>query len=147
MQYSEGRVGRVFTLRLEDGEQVPGVIEQFARDKGVKAAFCALLGGIDNGTIVTGPRDGEAPVIDPILFPIVGAHEAAAVGTIFADESGAPVLHMHAALGRDGKTRAGCIRPGLDIWLVGEVVIIEILGTDMLRKKDPASGFALLAKR
>jgi len=147
MQYSEGRVGRVFTLRLEDNERVPDVIEAFAREKKIEAAFCALLGGVDNGTIVTGPRDGEAPVIDPILFPIVGAHEAAAVGTIFADESGAPTLHMHAVLGRDGTARAGCIRPGLDVWLVGEVIIIEILGTDMLRRRDPASGFALLAKR
>ena len=146
MQYSEGTMGRVFTLRLEDGERVPDVIEAFAREKNIKAAFCALLGGIDNGHLVTGPRDGDAPVIDPILFPIDKAHEAAAVGTIFIDECGDPVLHMHAALGRDGKTHAGCVRPGLDVWLVGEVVIFEILGTDMLRKKDPASGFALLSK-
>ncbi|MDD3312957.1 PPC domain-containing DNA-binding protein [Pseudodesulfovibrio sp.] len=146
MQYSEGSIGRVFTLRLETGERVPDAIEEFARQKGIKSAFCALLGGIGGGDIVVGPRDDGSPVIDPILLPITGAHEAAAVGTIFSDESGAPVLHMHAALGREGRTHAGCIRPGLDVWLVGEVVILEILDSGMLRRTDPASGLALLAK-
>lgn len=147
MQYSEGSIGRVFTLRLEDDERVPDVIEAFARDKNIQRAFCAMLGGVDNGNIVVGPEDGDAPSITPMLHAIAGAHEVAAVGTIFPDESGAPVLHMHAALGRDGKTRTGCIRPGLDVWLVGEVVILEILGNDMLRKKDTKSGLALLGKK
>ncbi len=146
MQYSEGTIGRVFTLRLEHGERVPDCIEQFAREHGVATAHCTLLGGIDGGNVVAGPRDGEAPVIDPILCPIEGAHEVVGMGTLFPDETGEPVLHMHAALGRDGITRTGCVRPGLDVWLVGEVIIMEILGTDMLRKKEAKSGLALLAK-
>jgi len=146
MQYSEGSIGRIFTLRLESGERVPDAIEEFARAKGINSAFCAMLGGIGGGNIVVGPRDGDSPVIDPILFPITGAHEVAAVGTLFPDESGTPVLHMHAALGREGRTHAGCIRPGLDVWLVGEVVILEILDSGMLRRTDPASGLPLLAK-
>jgi len=146
MQYSEGTIGRVFTLRLDDNERVPDCIEQFAQDHGIKSAYCAMLGGIDGGNIVVGPEDGEAPVINPMLHAITGAHEVAAVGTIFSDEDGTPILHMHAALGRDGKTHTGCIRPGLDVWLVGEVIIMEILGTDMLRKTDKRSGFKLLSK-
>lgn len=146
MQYSEGSIGRVFTLRLEDDERVPDIIEEFAKEKHIKAAFCAMLGGVDKGNIVVGPKDGNAPTIDPMLFPIAEAHEVAALGTLFPNEEGAPVLHMHAALGRDGKTRTGCIRPGLDVWLVGEVIIMEIINTDMLRKKEPKSGLALLCK-
>lgn len=146
MQYSEGSIGRIFTIRLEDGDQVPVCIEQFAKDHEIKAGLCTLIGGIDKGNIVVGPKDGNEFPPDPMLHAIDAAHEAAAIGTIFPGENGEPVLHMHAALGREGKTRTGCIRPGLDIWLVGEVVIIEILNTDMLRKKDPKSGFALLAK-
>jgi len=146
MQYSEGSIGRVFTLRLEDDERVPDCIEQFAKDKNIKAAHCTMIGGVDKGNIVVGPKDGNAPVIDPILHAVNGAHEVAAVGTIFPNEEGTPVLHMHAALGREGKTRTGCIRPGLDVWLVGEVIIMEILNTDMLRKKEEKSGLALLCK-
>ena len=146
MQYSEGTMGRVFTLRLEDGEKVPDVIEQFADEHDIKCGLCTLIGGVDKGNLVVGPKDGEAPVIDPILHAVSGAHEVAALGTLFPDEDNTPILHMHAALGRDGKTRAGCIRPGLDVWLVGEVIIVEILGTDMLRKTEAKSGLKLLAK-
>lgn len=146
MQYSEGTTGRVFTLRLDDDERVPDVIEQFARDHDIKSAYCTLIGGIDEGNIVVGPEDGEATVIAPMLHAISDAHEVAGVGTIFSDDEGNPILHMHAALGRDGKTRTGCIRPGLDVWLVGEVIIMEILGTNMLRKTEKKSGLKLLTK-
>jgi predicted DNA-binding protein with PD1-like motif len=146
MQYSQGNVGRVFTLRLEDGERLPDCLEQFAKEHSIKTALCTLIGGADRGNVVAGPKDGEAPVIDPILCPVRGAHEVLGLGTLFPDESGAPILHMHAALGRDGETLAGCIRPGLDVWLVGEVVIMEIENTGMLRKKDAESGVALLTK-
>lgn len=146
MQYSEGSIGRVFTLRLEDDERVPDVIEQFAKDHNIKRGICTMIGGIDGGNIVAGPKDGDAAVIDPILCQINGAHEVAALGTLFPDEEGTPILHMHAALGRDGKTRTGCIRPGLDVWLVGEVVIMEIIGSDLLRKTEAKSGLKLLSK-
>ncbi|WP_338666617.1 PPC domain-containing DNA-binding protein [Pseudodesulfovibrio methanolicus] len=146
MQYSQGNVGRVFTLRLEDGERLPDCLEQFAKEHSIQTALCTLIGGADQGNVVAGPKDGKAPVIDPILCPVHGAHEVLGLGTLFPDESGAPILHMHAALGRDGETLAGCIRPGLDVWLVGEVVIMEIEDTGMLRKKDPESGVALLTK-
>ena len=146
MQYSQGTIGRVFTLRLEDDERIPDCIEQFAREHDIRTAQCIMIGGMDNGHVVAGPRDGDSPVIDPILCPIEGAHEVVALGTLFPDESGRPVLHMHAALGRDGQTRTGCVRPGLDVWLVGEVIITEIVGTDMLRRKEAQSGLALLCK-
>lgn len=146
MQYSEGKIGRVFTLRLDDGEQVPTIIEEFCKEHDIQRAHCTLLGGIDSGNIVVGPKDGDAETIDPILCPISGAHEVAGVGTIFPDEEGTPILHMHAALGREGKTRMGCIRPGLDIWLVGEVIIMEIVGMDMLRKTEKKSGLKLLSE-
>ncbi|WP_316900970.1 DNA-binding protein [Pseudodesulfovibrio indicus] len=146
MQYSQGSFGRVFTLRLEDDERIPDCIEQFAAEHDIKSALCTMIGGVDRGNVVAGPRDGESPVIDPILCPVEDPHEVVALGTLFPDESGAPTLHMHAALGRDGRTRTGCIRPGLDVWLVGEVIIAEITGTDMLRKKEAKSGLALLCK-
>lgn len=147
MQYSQGTLGRVFTLRLEDGERIPDAIETFARGQAIACGLCFMLGGADNGHLVVGPRDGESPVIDPILHAIGAPHEVAAVGTLFPGEDGAPSLHMHAALGREGRTATGCIRPGLDVWLVGEVVIIEIAGTDMIRRREPKSGLALLCKR
>ncbi|ADU62869.1 MAG: DNA-binding protein [Pseudodesulfovibrio sp.] len=147
MQYSQGTLGRVFTLRLEDGERIPDTIETFAREQAIACGLCLMIGGADNGNLVVGPRNGDSPVIDPILHAIGAPHEVAAVGTLFPGEDGAPTLHMHAALGREGRTATGCIRPGLDVWLVGEVVIIEISGTDMIRRREPKSGLALLCKK
>ncbi|SOB57859.1 DNA-binding protein [Pseudodesulfovibrio profundus] len=147
MQYSEGKIGRIFTLRLEDDDRIPDCIEAFAAEKEIKAAMCTMIGGVDKGNIVVGPEDGASSTIAPILHMIDNAHEVAAIGTIIADDEGSPLLHMHAALGRDGKTRTGCIRPGLDVWLVGEVIIMEILNLDMIRKTDPLTGLKLLSKR
>lgn len=145
MKYSEGRIGRVFVIKFEDGERLPNAIEQFAVDHGISRGMCILVGGIDNGsTIIVGPEDGE--VLPPVALPFVlsGAHEVAGVGTLFPNEEGVPRLHMHAALGREGLTHTGCIRPGVDVWLVGEVILLEILGTEARRVNDPAAGFEIL---
>lgn len=144
MQYSEGKPGRTFVLRLEDGDRLPQCIQNFAAEKNVQRASCIMLGGVDGGKLVVGPMDGDHLPPDPILHQLIGAHEVAAVGTIFPDESGTPLLHMHAAMGRHEATRTGCVRPGVDVWLVAEVVIQEIVDTEAVRRKDPDSGLVLL---
>lgn len=146
MQYSQGSIGRIFTIRLEDGDHLPGCIEQFAEEHKVESAFCMLVGGIGNGTIVVGPEDPEGKTIVPVLKAIAGAHEVAAVGTLFSNEQGTPVLHMHASLGRGDDCHTGCIRSGVDVWLVGEFIMVEILDSGMLRKVQEESGLALLSK-
>ncbi len=72
------------------------------------------------------------------------AQEVLALGTLIPNEAGEPVLHMHAAAGREGQGTVGCTRAGVAVWLVGEVVLLEILGTAASRKKDPQTGFQLL---
>lgn len=145
MRYSEGGVGRVFVLSLDDGDELPGTIEDFAADKGVSRGMCMLVGGIDDGgSIVVGPRDRETMPPEPMLHKLDGVHEVAAVGTLFPGEDGRPRLHMHAALGREGQTRAGCIRPGVSVWKLGEVILLEILGANAGRRFDPATGFEML---
>lgn len=145
MKSAEGRIGRVFVLRLEDGDRMPECLERFAVERGVKQGFCALIGGIGGGTIVVGPADGTVMPPKAMLERLIGVHEAAAVGTLFPDESGTPRLHMHGAFGRGGETVTGCIRPGIDVWTIGELVLIEFVGLDLERRRDPATGFELLA--
>lgn len=144
MQVGEGKIGRVFTIRLEDGDILPNCIEQFAEDEQIKNGFVLLVGGIGSGQVVVGPRYSEQMPPEPMLLPIDGAHEVAGVGFIAPDEEGKPVLHMHAAMGRSGKTTTGCIRPGVSTWLVGEVIVYEIVGIDARRVMDKKSGFSLL---
>jgi predicted DNA-binding protein with PD1-like motif len=141
---TEGKLGRVFVLRLEDGDQVPDVIERFAAQEGISVAHVILVGGLGSGSVVVGPRDSAALPPDPMLLPVDAAHEVAGVGVIAPDDRGRPVLHMHAALGRSGQTITGCVRPGVKVWLVGEVVIYEILGACAVRRPNAATGFNLL---
>jgi predicted DNA-binding protein with PD1-like motif len=140
----EGKVGRVFVIRLEDGDVVPECIERFAEGKGVSVGQAILVGGIGGGDVVVGPRRSEGMPPEPMLLPIDGAHEVVGVGVLAPGEDGKPALHIHAALGRAGQTLTGCLRHGVATWLVGEVILYEILGADMVRIQDKQSGFELL---
>ncbi len=147
MKACEGRIGRVFVIRLEDGDVVPECIERFAEESGVFVGHAILVGGIGAGDVVVGPRRSEERPPTPMLLPIDGAHEVVGVGVLAPGEDGKPALHIHAALGRAGQTMTGCLRYGVTTWLVGEVILYEILGADVARIKDEQSGFELLEPR
>ncbi len=144
MKATEGKIGRVFVIRLEDGDVVPECIERFAQENGISTGQAILIGGVGGGEVIVGPRHSEERPPQPMLLPVNGAHEVVGVGVLAPDEDGKPVLHIHAALGRSGKTMTGCLRPGVTTWLVGEVILYEITGVDVKRVRDEASGFALL---
>jgi predicted DNA-binding protein with PD1-like motif len=145
MQYREGRLGRAFILRLEEGERLNDSIESFAREKQISHGLAFFLGGSGDGSqVVVGPEAGREAII-PLLHTLRGEQEVLALGTIIPNEAGEPVLHMHGAAGREGRATVGCTRAGVAVWLIGEVVLLEILGTEAaLRKKDAATGFQLL---
>jgi predicted DNA-binding protein with PD1-like motif len=144
MKSSEGKIGRVFVLRLEDGDIVPECIEKFAAEKGVKVGHVILIGGIGGGQVVVGPRKSDEMPPNPLLLPVDGAHEVVGAGIIAPDKDGRPVLHIHASLGRAGRTLTGCLRPGVSTWLVGEAIIYEITGTKARRLPDKKSEFDLM---
>lgn len=144
MKASEGHIGRVFVIRLDDGDVVPECIERFARENGVSVGHVVLVGGIGGGQIVVGPRHSNERPPDPMLLPVDSAHEVVGVGVLAPGEDGKPILHIHAALGRSGQTMSGCLRSGVTIWLVGEVILYEILGAKATRVRDRESGLALL---
>jgi uncharacterized protein len=144
MKYSEGKINRVFVLRLEDGDVVPACIEQFAAEKGIKVGQVILIGGIGEGQVVVGPRVSAQMPPDPVLLPIEGAHEVVGVGIIAPNKEGKAKLHIHAAMGRAGRTLTGCLRYGAKTWLVGEAIIYEITGAAAKRLPDKASGFDLM---
>lgn len=144
MKACEGQVGRVFVIRLEDGDVIPECIERFAKDNGVSVGQVILVGGIGDGKVVVGPQSSDEMPPQPMLLPVDGAHEMLAAGVLASDENGKPILHIHGALGRSGQTMTGCLRPGVTTWLVVEVILYEILGTKATRVMDEKSNFALL---
>jgi predicted DNA-binding protein with PD1-like motif len=145
MQYGEGRLGRIFVLRLEEGEVINDTIEAFAREHGIDGAMVMYLGGARDGSrVVVGPEAGRGEAVIPLVYAMSGIREVLAVGTLFRTDAGEPSLHLHAAAGREGGATVGCTRAGVEVWLVGEVVILEIVGAPARRRKDPQTGFQLL---
>ena len=147
MKSSQAQFGRIFVLRLEDGDVVHECIERFAADHGITHAALSLHGGADRGSVlVTGPREDRGPPpIAPQTTALDHVHEVVGTGTIFPDEKGAPILHVHLACGRGENTVTGCIRTGVKVWHVLEVVLTELVGSTARRLPDSATGFELLA--
>ena len=98
MKASEGQLGRVFVIRLEDGDVIPACIENFAKENGVSVGQVIMVGGIGGGQVVVGPRRTDEMPPEPMLLPLDGAHEVVGVGLIAPDTKGKPKLHIHAAL-------------------------------------------------
>ena len=145
MRYSSAGLGRVFVVRLEDGDVVHEAIDTLAEREGVARGAVLVLGGADDGSrVVVGPHEGRAALIEPMERVLRGVHEMAGVGTLFPDADGRPRLHLHAAFGRDDRVTAGCIRLGVTTWIVGEVIVFELTGSQAVRRPDPATGFELL---
>lgn len=145
MRFSTAKQGRVFILRLEDGEIVHEVIEQFAKDQTIKAATVLVVGGADDGSsLVVGPEDGRSVPVSPMTATLTKAHEVTGTGTIFPDETGQPLLHMHMACGRNNTTTTGCIRAGVKTWYVLEVIISELIDCSATRQVEQPLGIKLL---
>ena len=145
MKYSEVKQGRIFIIRLEDGEIVHEEVEKFAVEQSITAAALMILGGADEGSrLIVGPRHGRAKPINPMQHILDNVHEVAGVGTLFPDEDGNPILHMHMACGRSADTVTGCIRNGVKVWQIMEVVLFELLDVSGERVLESDLGLKLL---
>jgi predicted DNA-binding protein with PD1-like motif len=148
MKFSQGKEGRIFVIRLEDGKVIHETLEHFATEHHIVAATVSIIGAADKGSkLVVGPEKHDAMPPRPMEYTLPEVHEMTGVGTIFPNENGQSILHMHIACGRQGDAVAGCVRKGVRIWKTAEVVIREIVGTNAKREMDPATGFELLNPR
>jgi len=145
LQFTEANMGRVFVLRLHDGDHLPDALENFAENQRINSALCFFLGGAkENSRIVVGPKDANVLPPEPMTELLKGVHESCGVGTIFRNEENRPKLHMHAAFGRKSQTITGCVRTGVDVWQIGEVVVLELTAARAKRAVDEKTGFEFL---
>jgi uncharacterized protein len=142
MEYAVGKTGRVIAARLFEGEGLYESIEQIATKEQVRCAAVLITGGFRKADVVVGPKQ-EKPQIEADFRAFTGPGEALGVGTIYCDDAG-PKLHLHAAMGRGGQNLVGCPRGGATTFLILEVTIIEIVGIEAGRKRDPETGWNLL---
>ncbi len=134
MQYTEGQIGRVFVVRIDDGEDMLLSLRQFIIDKNIQAGSIQFLGALMSGRMVTGP---EEPVIPPVPHFVMfeGGWEVFGVGTIYPGEGG-PHIHYHGSVGRSGHALTGCLREKAITYLIVEAVITEFTGLSARREFD-----------
>ena len=142
MRYAQGTLGRVFVARLEEGESIYDAVEEIARKEGIASAAVLALGGMRRGKVVTGPENPTGRIV-PHYEEFDDARELVGIGTVFPQEE-KPSLHFHGGMGRGDSALVGCPRAGMAVFLVLEVVIIEILGVSAERALDEAAGLHVL---
>ena len=142
MQYSVGRIGRVVVVKLEDDEDVLTSLQTLAQKERIESALFFVIGNLKKGSLVSGAERAEIPVV-PIWQHFRTNHEILGVGTIFQMEA-QPKVHLHAALVHGDELMAGCLREKSEVFLVAELVVLEILDISARRAKDEKTGFNLL---
>jgi predicted DNA-binding protein with PD1-like motif len=145
MQYSQGSIGRIFVLRLEDGEDLIASLEGLAREKGVAAGLALFMGALKDGQMVTGPEVATIPPT-PHWENFQSAWEVVGMASIYPGEKG-PVVHIHSSMGRGREAMAGCVRIVASVYLIVEAVLFELLEVDARRVLDEKSGLHLLSLR
>jgi hypothetical protein len=134
MQYTEGQIGRVFVVRIDNGEDMLLSLRQFITEKNIQAGSIHFLGALMSGRMVTGP---EEPVIPPVPHFVLfeGGWEVFGVGTIYPGDGG-PHIHYHASVGRSGHALTGCLREKAITYLIVEAVIMEFTGLTARKEFD-----------
>lgn len=123
--------GRTFILRMERGDLLREEISGLCKRNNIKNAV--VLSGIATFDIVN--IQMAKTLGYPIEYDMHNLTEplelASLDGTIINSEP-----HIHGVIGNGNHTWAGHILDGCRILYLGEVVIQEVLGMDLIRKPD-----------
>lgn len=129
MDYRTGKIGRIFAIRFDDGDDfLQGLIDVVKKEH-IQAGWFSMIGGLRHAEVVTGPEEPSMPP-KPVWATVDGAMEVVGVGSVFWDEADEPKIHLHTALGHHGQTMTGCVRKEAKTYLILEVYLTEI--TDMV---------------
>ncbi|MFZ5774445.1 MAG: PPC domain-containing DNA-binding protein [Thermodesulfobacteriota bacterium] len=139
MEYRTGAIKRVFTVRFDEGDDFLGGLRELIIKENIRCAWFHILGGLREAGVVTGPREPVMPP-DPVWTTVDTARETLGSGSIYWDET-EPRIHLHAAMGHHGDTLTACVRKDTRVYLVLEVLLIEIEGIDATRPWYDPGGF------
>ena len=139
MEYQTGAAGRIFYARLDDGEDVHQCLTELVRREQVRCGMFQVFGGLKGAGVVTGPKEPVMPP-EPVWRNIDDAREILGIGSVFW-EGDTPRIHLHAAMGHHGETLTGCLRKDSRVYLVIELLLLEVTGIDVTRPWWPTGGF------
>ncbi|AKB28368.1 hypothetical protein MSSIT_1649 [Methanosarcina siciliae T4/M] len=140
MEYTKGRIGRVFVVRVDHGDDLILELIKLAELEKIEAAVFMLLGALREGKLVTGPKENRRPP-EPVWTGFNDAHEILGIGDIF-QENGKPKIHLHAGTARENSVKLGCLRGESEVFMVVEVFIFELEGISARRIMDTEQGFS-----
>lgn len=144
MEYREGTIDRIFTIRFDDGEDCLQGLINLIKEENVRNGWLQIIGGLREVDLVTGPREPIMPP-EPVWEEMRDGRETLGSGSVFWDENDEPKIHLHGALGLHGETLTGCLRQNSKVYLVMEVLLMEISGFTAARPWYPEGGFNRLS--
>lgn len=144
MEYREGKINRVFTIRFDDGENCLEELISLIKKEEIRNGWFQIIGGLREIDLVTGPKEPVMPP-EPVWKEMRDGRETLGSGSVFRDEHDEPKIHLHAALGLHGDTLTGCLRQNSRVYLILEVLLMEISGFEAGRPWYPAGGFNRLS--
>lgn len=147
MQYQEGHLARVFLVKMEHGDDLLEEMKALAIREKIVSAYMLMIGAIQQTTMVVGPEDCTVPPVG-VEAQLQDGREIVGIGTLFSDADGHPQMHIHSALGRGLETITGCLRSDTKVYLVVEVLVLELEGFNVIKEMDPVMQVkALLMKQ
>lgn len=140
MEYAKGRIGRVFTVKIDHGDDLIMELIKLSELERIESAVFTLLGALKEGRLVTGPKESIRPP-NPIWTGFEDTHEILGVGNIF-HEDGKPKVHLHLGAGREDSIKVGCLRGESEVFMVVEAFVFELEGLSAKRVLDKKQGFS-----
>lgn len=142
MQYQKGSIGRVIIAKAEHGDDLLSELKNLLRAEQIQAGVMFMIGALQAGSLVVGPETSAIPP-RPVWKNFHDGREILGIATVFTEEN-EPVIHLHASLGRGEEAWTGCIRKNAQVYLVAEVILLELLDSGAVRTMDDITGLNLL---
>jgi uncharacterized protein len=140
MEYAKGRIGRVFTVRIDHGDDLILELIKLTELERIESAVFTLIGALKEAKLVTGPKESVTPP-ELVWSGFDDVHEILGIGDIFLKD-GKPEIHLHAGAGRGENVKLGCLRGESEVFMVVEAFIFELEGISARRTADREHGFA-----
>ncbi|HET8688073.1 MAG TPA: PPC domain-containing DNA-binding protein, partial [Methanosarcina sp.] len=140
MEYAKGSIGRVFTVRIDHGDDLILELIKLAELEHIESAVFMLLGALKEAKLVTGPKESITPP-ELVWSGFDNVHEVLGIGDIFLKE-GKPAIHLHAGVGRADNIKIGCLRGESEVFMVVEAFVFELEGISARRIENKEQGFA-----
>lgn len=124
MDYRKGSIGRVFAVRMDNGDDVLNELSGLAVKENIKSAFFMMLGAMDRAELVTGPKEKAIPPVE-VWSAFNDVRQIIGVGNIIR-ENNTPKIHLHAVAGSSKEMIMGCVRKTTQAFMYLDICIIEM---------------------